>query len=287
MNPVRTRSIVLAVIAAIVAAACATMERTTVDGSPANATRLTGKFIWHDLLTDDVELATRFYSELLGWEFERSSRLGRPYYLARLNGQYVAGVVPVQAREPQRRVAQWIGYVSVPSVEQAARRVEAGGGSIARGPRDVGEVGRAAIVRDLAGAPFGLATAATGDPPDTAEPASGQFFWMEYLARDVAAALDFYGSVVGYRADASAGSSTYYLLETDRDRAGLYANPVPNAAPVWLPYISVEDPAAVAARVPQLGGRVLLEPASGTRNGSFAIVADPSGAVVALQRYPM
>ena len=287
MNKARARVLVVAVAVALVAGACATMGRTTVDGSAPTTTRLTGKFVWHDLLTDDVELATRFYSELLGWEFERGSRLGRPYYLARLDGAYVGGVVPLKPREPRRRVSQWVGYVSVPSVEQAARKAEAAGGSVARGPLNVGDVGRAALVRDPAGAPFGLATAAAGDPADESDPATGRFFWMEYLARDVPAALDFYRDVVGYRVDAAAGASGYFLLETDRDRAGLYANPVTDAPPVWLPYIRVEDPAALAVRVAELGGRVLLDPASGARDGSFAIVADPSGAVFALQRYPM
>jgi hypothetical protein len=35
-----------------------------------------------------------------------------------------------------------------------------------------------------------------------------------------------------------------------------------------------------------LGGRVLLEPSAQHRKGSLAIVADPSGAVVALQKFP-
>jgi len=35
-----------------------------------------------------------------------------------------------------------------------------------------------------------------------------------------------------------------------------------------------------------LGGRVILAPASEVRNGSLAVVADPTGAVVALQKYP-
>jgi len=275
-------------IAALVVGACSMTGNSTVDGTPPTGTSRTGKFVWHDLLTADAEAAMRFYEGLLGWEFERTTRLGETYYLARLNGELVGGVVPVRSRERDRRISQWLGYVSVPSVERAVREVEARGGSVASGPRDLGAVGRAAIVRDLAGAPLGLATVASGDPPDVSMPAPGRFFWMEYLASDVSAALAFYHEVVGYSAEnTSTMAGHYYLLKTDRDRAGLYANPVPESKSVWLPYVRVEDPAALSERVADLGGRVLLSPASGVREGSLAIVADPSGAVLALQRYPL
>jgi hypothetical protein len=35
-----------------------------------------------------------------------------------------------------------------------------------------------------------------------------------------------------------------------------------------------------------LGGKVLLAPRPDLRKGSLAVVADPAGAVVALQKYP-
>jgi predicted enzyme related to lactoylglutathione lyase len=56
--------------------------------------------------------------------------------------------------------------------------------------------------------------------------------------------------------------------------------------PNWLPYVFVNDPAGLAARVAGLGGRVLLTPSPDLRKGSLAVVADPTGAVVALQKYP-
>jgi predicted enzyme related to lactoylglutathione lyase len=48
----------------------------------------------------------------------------------------------------------------------------------------------------------------------------------------------------------------------------------------------VADPAALAARAASLGGTVLLAPDPDVRKGSLAVVADPSGAIVALQKYP-
>src|SRR5262249_53574958 len=39
---------------------------TTVSGSP----RLPGKFVWADLVTDDVPAARTFYSDMFGWTFQ-------------------------------------------------------------------------------------------------------------------------------------------------------------------------------------------------------------------------
>jgi predicted enzyme related to lactoylglutathione lyase len=55
----------------------------------------------------------------------------------------------------------------------------------------------------------------------------------------------------------------------------------------WLAYVLVKDPAAQATRAESLGGKVLLAPRQDLRKGSLAIVADPSGAVLALQRWPI
>jgi predicted enzyme related to lactoylglutathione lyase len=57
--------------------------------------------------------------------------------------------------------------------------------------------------------------------------------------------------------------------------------------PNWLPYVRVADPAAVAARVEALDGEVLIAPADSVRAGSVALIADPSGAVLAVQKWPV
>jgi len=56
--------------------------------------------------------------------------------------------------------------------------------------------------------------------------------------------------------------------------------------PNWLPYVLINDPSAVAARVAGLGGRVILPAAPERRNGSLVVIADPGGAPLALQKYP-
>jgi hypothetical protein len=62
--------------------------------------------------------------------------------------------------------------------------------------------------------------------------------------------------------------------------------PFANMQPLWLASVMVADPAASAQRAKELGGRVLLTPRMDVRKGSVALIADPSGAVLALQRWP-
>jgi predicted enzyme related to lactoylglutathione lyase len=68
------------------------------------------------------------------------------------------------------------------------------------------------------------------------------------------------------------------------ERAGILRNPTVDWPPVWLTSFGVADPAAAAARAEALGGKVLLRPSPEVREGTMAIVADPSGALVVLQQ---
>ena len=56
---------------------------------------------------------------------------------------------------------------------------------------------------------------------------------------------------------------------------------------VSLSSIRVEDPAAMAARAVSLGGKVLIEPRPDVRKGTLAVVTDPTGAALALQKWPL
>lgn len=134
----------------------------------------------------------------------------------------------------------------------------------------------------------------TKDAPSSTDaglPAVGHFFWRDYLATDLEPAQRFYEAFPGYAAATErVGSTTHHVFRrgpNHRAAAGLV--PVGDAPvrPSWLPYVRVEDTGALIARVPSLGGQVLLAPSAEVRNGSFAIVADPAGAVVALQKWPI
>jgi predicted enzyme related to lactoylglutathione lyase len=245
-----------------------------------------GRFVWHDLLTKDVSAAKRFYGELFGWRFEDTKRADHPYVLARSGGTLVAGIVDVSANA--RAGPQWLSYVSVADVDRTVAQVRTDGGMILVEPRNFPNA-RAAVIADPQGAPVGIAQLRR-DLPEPPAPQSNTFFWDEYLARDAGKALDFYKRLAAY--DSAISDSRlgieYHVLRKTRARAGLFQLPATatGVEPNWLPYVLVSDPAALAARVSGLGGRVILPAAPERRNGSVVIIGDPGGAPLALQKYP-
>jgi hypothetical protein len=249
-----------------------------------------GKFVWHDLVTRDPVAARRFYGPLLGWEFQDTTRNGRPYAVARLGGEPVAGIVrhPEETDEP----ALWLSYLSVPDVDQAVEAAVAAGGRTLYQPSDLADVARVAVVTDPQGAALGLVRLSGGDPADHA-PSPGRFFWMEYLADDAPAALGFYEELSGYESEVQGnrdGIEYHILKRGGRTRAGLFQIPEDadlSVDPNWLPYVVVDDPAALAIRAESLGGSVILAPGPEVRNGTLAIVADPTGGALALQKWPL
>jgi predicted enzyme related to lactoylglutathione lyase len=167
----------------------------------------------------------------------------------------------------------------VSDVDRSAGAFRDAGGRIIRDPVDARKDLRVAVVSDPQGAPLGLASRGPL-VEQVGVPALHRWLWMDYVARDQARALDFYGSAVSFRNEVheTRGTFTYYLLSSDRPRAGLFLSPWPRETAAWLPYVRVADPAATAARVTELGGTVVVAPQPQVRNGSLAIVLDPSGA---------
>jgi predicted enzyme related to lactoylglutathione lyase len=268
-----------------------TAGRSTVvaGGQAKSADHHYGKFIWNDLVTTDLATCRQFYGSLLGWTFQQEQRQGRTYLIARLGSAPVAGLLDV--RDLKDANSQWVSYMSVPDVDSVAEQVRAAGGRVLVQPRQVKVGGRAAIVADPQGAPLGLARLTAGDPGDPPEPLTGRFFWAEFLAKDGPQALDFYKRLVGYEASQTDASQNieYFVLRHGRPRAGLFQLPASaaNVRPNWLPYVRVDDPAALAQKAQTLGGRVILAPSPERRHGTLAIVADPSGAALALQKLPI
>jgi predicted enzyme related to lactoylglutathione lyase len=278
--------VLAAVLAAAIVAACAT-GGSKQPPAPAAPSAGSGAFVWQDLVTTDAAAARRFYGALLGWEFSEESRAGRPYLIAHTSKGPVGGLVDV--RHIKDAGSQWVSYVTVADVDRSVEQVQAAGGRVIVPPTNAG-AGRVAVVADPQGAALGL-LAPREAPAEAAQPVAAHFFWREYLAQDASKALDFYKGLLGY--DASSTDTRlgleYFVLRRDRPRAGLFQIPATasQVRPNWLPYVLVADPAAMAAKVAGLGGRVLLEPSPERRNGTLAVIADPTGGAVALQKFPL
>lgn len=284
---IRWRLLPLLALSLVIGACSATATGPTAGLSLSNEPLL-GKFVWHDLVTDDPGKARRFYGALLGWKFQQITHpLGGDYTLISLDGHYVGGMVSL--KDPvDADYSRWLPYLSVADVDSAVRFTESAGGAAVVAPLELGNVGRAAAVTDPQGAVVGLLRSRVGDPDDSAPPAAGRVVWDELLAADGATAARFYGSLAGLEVSAiTRRGGEYTLLRAQgRDRAGVMERPDPRVTPLWLTYFGVDDVAAAARRVTELGGEVLLAPSPDLREGHLAVVTDPGGAILALQQWP-
>jgi predicted enzyme related to lactoylglutathione lyase len=266
------------------ASACGTIGDADVDAALSDRP-LVGKFVWHDLITDDVGAVRRFYGGLLGWEFESTAHpVAEDYTLIVSGGQYVGGIVYLEDPE-SGDYSRWLPYLSVADVDAAVGLTVSAGGTAVVEPLELGTVGRAAAVSDPQGAVLGLLRSRLGDPVDSAPAPPGGVVWNELLAADPAAAADFYGSLAGFDAvtiDRRGGRYTT-LRAGGFDRSGILQRPDDRVTPQWLTHFAVADVQEAARRADELGGEVLLPPAPGLREGTLAVVADPMGAVFALQ----
>ena len=277
----------LAVGVALAGAGCATSTPVAPSaGMAISKTPLIGKFVWRDLMTDDPALVKPFYAGLFGWEYEERFAEGRPYTLVKSGGRYIGGIAKAERQAPGQPNAQWLSFMSVADVDQAQQRTRDAGGKVLRPAFDVPKVGRAAIVLDPQGAPIGLVRASFGDPADAPQPSLNSFLWTEALVPDPRAAAQFYASLAGFEVITEKdGARPYLVLRRGRDRAAIMHTPIKGMPPRWLVSVDVADPAASARRAKQLGGRILVAPHPDVRDGTVALIADPTGALLALQKW--
>jgi predicted enzyme related to lactoylglutathione lyase len=271
-------------------AACTTAGQADLSGMSFSDKPLTGKVIWNDLITEDLASARQFYGGLFGWTFEKAEAQGGGDYLVARDGDiFVAGLRSVEARTDGQKVTRWLPYMSVDDVDAAIDRSKTGGATVVVGARDV-SIGRVAAIIDPEGAVLGIARSSIGDPDDrTTAAAPGRVVWSELLSSDPVAAAGFYRLLAGLDVEVVERRGGLYTMLTNGGvkRAGIMPRPADDVDPVWLTYFGVSDPKAAAAKAKELGGTVLLPPSPDLREGTMAVVTDPVGAVLVLQKVPM
>jgi len=255
---------------------------TTVSGAP----RLPGKFVWADLVTDNVPAACEFYGRLFNWTFLKAGN----YTVASNEERPLCGLLQ-RARPAERPEAKprWFGYISVRDVEKATRRATKAGGRVLAAPQKVAKRGEQAILADPEGALFGVVRSSSGDPPDfLAEP--GDWIWIQRLSRDAKQAAEFYRNVAGYEIrenTAGKGGSDYVLTSDGYARATVRTIPGGHdqIQPNWLPFVRVKNLKESLAAATQLGGAVRLAPKPELFDGEVAVISDPTGAAIGLMEW--
>ena len=130
-----------------------------------------GHVWWTELMTSDVERASRFYGEVMGWETVRvasgdpARRPGpgeRTYTVFRKGDETVCGVFKMAGKEFAGIPDYWFTYIAVDDVDAACERVVAKGGQVLKPPYDIENVGRVAVICDPEGAVIGIGTPIVG-----------------------------------------------------------------------------------------------------------------------------
>jgi predicted enzyme related to lactoylglutathione lyase len=261
---------------------CGTIRVTPVTTPPTDVFH-TGKIVWHDLLTPDVQAAKDFYAGVFGWTFEEHGR----YTVVSNDGKAIAGMIQVRPESEAADPARWLVSLSVVDVDAAAQQLREAGGTVHQGPKALDNRGRFALVKDPQGAELVLLRSTSGDPPDVDETAMGSWLWNELWSRDPAASLAFYQSLVGYEYEAASKLTDYWIMARDEHwRAGLRSIVLKDWRGQWVPAIRVADPYATAEQVVANGGEVVIHPGEAPSDGNVALIADPTGALLIIQRWP-
>ena len=239
-----------------------------------------GKFIWHDLLTPDSLSAGKFYEKLFGWQIDYQGQ----YAVVRNRGKLIAGILQKEPADGHARDGIWMPSVSVADVDAAVSLVKANGGKILKGPVDMDQRGRAVLISDPQRADLVLLSAKGGDPADT-EAAIGDWLWDEIWTNDPDKIEEFYQSVLGYD-EIDSGDKYDVFMSKGKWRAGIRHVQGVKEYMLWVPVVRVADPEATARRVRELGGVVWVAPDEAPSKGNTALIADTTGALLLIQRWP-
>jgi len=247
-----------------------------------------GKFIWRDLMTDDTDAVKKFYSELFGWTYLDIGEPDNDYIVVLHDGKPIAGIFKLRDVEAKHKYSQWISYLSVTDMNHIINYTEDNGGSVYREPFELPNRGTISFVFDSQQAVLAFVKSSSGDPKD-ADPVYNEFFWTEIWTNDVENSIKFYTGLLGYNSkkfDTRAENKYHVLEKENRPRAGIVKIPFENVKPHLMPYIAVTDPSEIVKRVEQLGGTIYLG-TEGISGNNAAIIADPSGAVFTIQKWPL
>jgi predicted enzyme related to lactoylglutathione lyase len=239
----------------------------------------TGRFVWHDMSSTDVERAQGFYTELQGWELQIYRPGERDYPMISANGKLHGGFVRAQEGVP----SNWLGHVAVDDADAAGKRATAAGGSVIEGPTDFPDFGRVLILSDPQGA-----VVSVYQPSEGASVFEGVFVWDELYTTDVEGAKRFYKALFDWDSETSdMGGGEYTIFRAgEAGAAGCMAVREAGVPAHWYPYLGTLDTDAGTARAKELGATVYMEPTELEGIGKFSVLGDPTGATFGLFQEP-
>jgi len=110
------------------------------------------------------------------------------------------------------------------------------------------------------------------------------FVHAELMSTDVAKAKEFYSKMFDWTLeDVPVGDITYTMIKVGEGTGGgLMKNPIPGAPSTWVAYVEVSDLTQAVEKSRLLGANVMKDKTEVMGMGSFAIISDPTGAMLGL-----
>lgn len=238
-----------------------------------------GELVRADLLTHDPAEAVRFYEEAFGWNVRATDTSG--YLRIENDGRPIGHVIAHEPLNPAEPEVQWLVSVAADDVDDLANRAAALGGSVLLAPEDGVTGERQSVIEDPEGAVLVL-TESRADRSTVDPPRPGDLLWVELLSDRPDAAATYYQRLLGYERGEQDGYLT--LSSGGRIRTGIVKNPWPDVEPNWLVYVLVENVRDTLEAASRAGGLTLLAPSESLDDGRIALLADPTGGVVAIQQ---
>ena len=243
-----------------------------------------GAFCWIELSTPDQNAAKSFYGSLFGWASQDFPMGPNDFYtMFQLEARNTGAAYTMRAEQRSQGVPpNWMVYIAVANVDDAASRAAQLGGKVLSPPCDVYTAGRMAVVQDPTGAVFALWQPKTHIGTGIAG-VYGTLCWADLTTPDTERAKSFYSGLLGWRITVGENDPSGYLHIRNGEEyiGGIPPSSFapPNTPPNWMAYIYVANCDETTAKCSQLGGKTLLGPMNIEKVGRMSILADPQGAV--------
>ena len=244
-----------------------------------------GRFLWYETLTNDIDGAIAFYTNVMGWGTQMWNGAGTPYRMWAVGDRTIGGMMKMPQDAPHP--PHWMGHIGTPDVDATTARAEALGARVWVKPTEIPTVGKFAVLADPQGAEFSAFTPYSDAPATGFSPHVGDISWHELLTTDVDKSFAFYSDLFGWVKKESMDmgpAGIYQMFGTPADTlGGMFLKPkeVPGLAR-FLFYARVGDLDAAIGKVKEHRGNVVMGPHEIPTGDRIAIIVDPQGASFAL-----
>lgn len=246
-----------------------------------------GQVVWRDLVTPNPKAAAEFYKKVFGWTSSQVGTDENPYWIFKSGGVPVGGMY-LMSDAKKNAGGEWVPYFSVSSVNDFVNKSKAAGGNLIVKPTQLAGRGTVALLTDPQNAYVAIIKSMNGDP-SYVDPSEFHFLWNELWSNDVQKSSDFYKTIFNSQLEDKKDDNRDYVIikNNGKPSSGIIKNPVENVRNHWIQYVRVSNVSEIEKKAKDAGANILIPSDSTIRNGTVAVFVDPTGAPVAIQKWPI